>query len=181
MSVKTLLTGWTASWAYWKVIREHNHQCYWFQWHYWNVAVGFGLCLVSHIASHLVFMRWSYLFPPLWAEIRWVILLPFGARTSCLLQSCPWWDFCIPLTCMHADTCVYLCVPVCHWAITATHTWAWLRLVLTQRDQSPEGESWVWAPSSWQQEVMTLITRWLLKYREQRSFFPKGARLAENE
>lgn len=80
---------------------------------------------------------------------------------------------------MDVDTSAYLCVPVCHGAIAATH--AWLTLVLTQRDQSPVREAWVWAPSSWQQEAMTLITGWLLNYREQRSFFPKGARLAENK
>lgn len=75
----------------------------------------------------------------------------------------------------------HLWVPVCHEAITATHTWAWLRLVLTQSVQSPVRSAWVWGPSSWQQEAMTLITGWLLNYREQRSFFPKGARLAENK
>lgn len=123
-------------------------------------------------------IHWSYLFPLLWAEIRWVILLP----SVCLLQSGPEWDFCISLTCMHGDTSVYLCVALCHEAITATHTHTHMGLVKTRPiTQSPGGEAWVWAPSSWQQEATTLITGWLLNYREQRSFFPRGARLAENE
>lgn len=83
--------------------------------------------------------------------------------------------------CRHVCVTLDHCVPWGHHSHTHTHTWAWLRLILTQRGQSPVGEPWVWAPSSWQQEAKNLITGWLLNYREQQGFFSKGARLAENE
>ena len=73
--------------------------------------------------------------------------------------------------------CRHICVSLRPFVPSATHTWAWLRLVLTQRVQSPAGEAGVWAPSSWQQEAMTLITGWLLNYREQRSFFPQRSQI----
>ena len=121
--------------------------------------------LVFHIVPHLVFRHWSYL--------KWVILIPFATRALCVYCGSVLNGTFLYIFDLHA--CRHVCVTLDHcvpWSRHShTHTWAWLRLVLTQRDQSPVGEPWVWAPSSWQQEAKNLITGWLLNYREQRRLF----------
>lgn len=104
-------------------------------------------CVIFYIVSHLVCIHWCF---PVWDEIRWVIYW----------LSCPWglvsYVFITVLTLtklVHTFdflACRHVFVSFCAMEPSQPHTWAWLSLSLTRKDRSPEGEAWVWAPSSWQ-------------------------------
>lgn len=63
-------------------------------------------------------------------------LLASGARAAfCLLQSCPWWDFCILLSFMHLDISLKITVSPCATEPSQLHT----HMGLVKVHSNPEG------------------------------------------